>query len=191
MNGMNHWRRMVFASCALAFAVYNASFGQPAHVPDYDRDKFGGWTDNDYDCRNTRHELLADLSTLPVTYSEDGCRVERGRWYDPYTGIIFVDASDLDIDHIVPLHWAWRHGAWRWTEDLLIEFANNPINLFAVDDGTNQAKGADGPLSWLPPNEHFQCQYVLRFWRVILSYGLDVDPAERVALIEQQDQLCQ
>ena len=191
MNGMFYSRLMIFASCAFAFGMCGSSFGQSSHVPEYDRDRFGGWIDNDDDCRNTRHELLAELSTLPVTYSEDGCRVEHGRWNDPYTGIIFVEASDLDIDHLVPLNWAWQHGAWRWSEDRRIDFANDPINLFAVDDGTNRAKGADGPLSWLPPNENFQCQYILRFWRVVLLYRLEIEPDERVALTELREELCQ
>lgn len=27
-------------------------------LPKYDRDSFGGWSDTDCDCQNTRHELL-------------------------------------------------------------------------------------------------------------------------------------
>jgi hypothetical protein len=55
----------------------------------------------------------------------------------------------------VPLAWAWKHGAFDWPEAQRIAFANDPANLFAVDDSTNQSKGAKGPLEWLPPNKQF------------------------------------
>ena len=77
--------------------------------------------------------------------SANGCGVMRGRWLDPYTGMVFTDSSDLDIDHLVPLHWAWMHGAWAWSDTVRSDFANDPRNLFAGDDGTNRQKGAKGP----------------------------------------------
>ena len=162
-----------------------------AQVPlEYDRDHFGGWADTDSDCLNTRHKLLAQLSTGPVRLSENGCRVMRGRWLDPYTDMIFTDSSDLDIDHLVPLHWAWMHGAWAWSDTVRSDFANDPRNLFPVDDGTNREKGAKGPLEWLPPSGDFACQYASRFWRVVLIYGLVVEEPEARAMQQQRAIVC-
>ena len=57
----------------------------------YERSAFNHWVDKDGDCLNERHELLEQLSTGSVHYSDDNCRVVRGRWNDPYTGRIFFN----------------------------------------------------------------------------------------------------
>ena len=174
----------------LAALLYTPAMAFGQEVPEYDRDYFGDWADTDRDCLNTRHELLAQLSTGPVRMSANGCRVIGGRWLDPYTDVIFTDSNDLDIDHLVPLHWAWMHGAWAWSAALRAEFANDPRNLFAVDDGTNKEKGAKGPLDWLPPSADFTCQYLSRFWRVVLIYGLIAEEPEATAMRQQRAIFC-
>ena len=160
-------------------------------TPGYSRDKFGrGWDDADGDCMNTRHELLMAQSTSTVVRSSRGCSVTRGRWLDPYTGKIFFDASDVDIDHLVPLKWAWDHGASTWPASKREQFANDPVNLFAVEDRVNRQKGAKGPLEWLPPAEGFRCQYVTRFKRVVLRYGLEMRARERARFEDLWGRLC-
>ena len=89
-----------------------------------------------------------------------------------FTGNVITDAKQLDIDHVVPLKWAWEHGADKWPKKRRIEFANDPINLIAVEASLNRAKGAKGPDEWLPPKN--QCQYTLRFKRIIKKYDLQV-----------------
>jgi hypothetical protein len=158
-----------------------AASGSPA-TPPYDRARFGGWADPDGDCRDTRAETLALLSSVPVTRSPDGCRVERGRWIDPYTGDAVLDAGRLDIDHVVPLAWAWDHGASGWDDAARAALATDPANLLAVEAGLNRAKGDASPLGWLPPDAGFRCQYVLRFARVARTHGLAVPPGEAAAL---------
>lgn len=145
---------------------------QPAN--DYQRHYFGdGWSDSDGNCRNTRHEVLAAQSTAPVRYKTNRqCRVIAGRWISPFTGAVIHDPSKMDIDHVVPLAWAWRHGADQWTADKRERFANDPANLVSVEASLNRQKGADGPDKWLPPAN--QCQYVLRFLRVAKVYSLSV-----------------
>jgi hypothetical protein len=138
----------------------------------YDRDLYDHWIDEDGDCQNARHELLQDLSTGQITLSSSGCTVVQGRWNDPYTGKIFTRARAMDIDHMVPLAWAHAHGADKWDSATRRKFANDPMNLFAVEASANRSKGAKGPLEWLPPNEAFHCQYVARFQRIVLTYKL-------------------
>src|SRR5690606_38279888 len=137
--------------------------------PTYDRDAFGGWIDSDGDCINTRHEVLQDMSTDLVDM-KNTCSVGRGRWLDPYTNIIFVEASDLDIDHVVPLSYAWQRGAYAWPADKRVAFANDPANLLAVQAAANRSKGQKGPTEWLPPEISYRCQYLLRFQRIVTSY---------------------
>lgn len=156
----------------------------------YDRNAFGGWQDDDGDCLDTRGEILAQLSTGTTHYTNNGCRVDRGRWNDPYTGHIFTNAGDMDIDHLVPLAWAWDRGAASWSQEKRRAFANDPVNLFAVDAGTNRSKGAKGPLEWLPPNTQFHCQYVLRFERVLRTYDIQPPAQEYAALQNQKNALC-
>ena len=174
--------------CAVHFTLCTIASAQ--NIPRYDRKDFGGWADGDRDCQNTRHELLAELSTGPVKYSANGCRVVAGRWLDPYTNRIFKQSSDLDIDHLVPLHWAWQRGAWQWSRQKRRDFANDHRNLFAVDDGTNQSKGAKGPLQWLPPSTQFHCSYVTRFWRVVRMYELSIAEGERQEMVKQIKKVC-
>ena len=156
----------------------------------YDRSVFGGWADADGDCQNTRHERLIDLSRSPVRFSENGCQVVQGHWYDPYTGKAHRTARDLHIDHLVPLFYAWKRGAEHWEPVKQRSFMNDSANLLAVEAGVNQDKGANGPLAWLPPRTEFHCEYLLRFARVTTRYGLQNTPAERVDLEQLTAEKC-
>ena len=66
----------------------------------HERSASGGWSDEDGDRQNTRHERLIARSTAPVELSEDGCQILRGRWMDPYTGNVHVAAQEIEIDHL-------------------------------------------------------------------------------------------
>ena len=80
------------------------------------------------------------------------------------------NSSEIDIDHIVPLKWAWERGAKGWTRAKRERFANDMVNLSPVDLGLNRSKGALGPNEWLPPSG--QCGYVARFVRIVKQYDL-------------------
>lgn len=149
--------------------------------PKYERHKFGhGWLDFDKDCMNTRHEVLLELSTSTNTMlDKKGCYVQRGKWYDPYTGRTFYNAKEVDIDHIVPLKYAWDLGASKWSSDKRKQFANDPMNLIPVDRDTNRKKSAQGMHQWLPPNKAYHKQYILRFTRICKKYKLDCHDARR------------
>ena len=156
----------------------------------YDRDLYDHWIDEDGDCQNARHEFLIENSTGPVTFNSKGCSVIHGRWNDPYTGMIFTNARDMDIDHMVPLAWAHAHGADQWSRELRKQFANDPVNLFAVQASANRSKGAKGPLQWLPPSEGFRCQYVTRFQRVVQMYKLQYTAHEQNRMTALRTRLC-
>lgn len=146
-----------------------------ALADDYNRSAFRHWIDENRNCINTRHELLKSQSTGPVTKNEDGCRVLHGRWNDPYTGEIFLESHLVDIDHLVPLRWAWINGAYAWSDEKREQFANDERNLFIVSASANRSKGARGPDEWLPPNEEFHCQYVTRYLRILILYDFPED----------------
>lgn len=165
-----------------------ATYSQSASK--YDRSYFGNWADQDRDCINTRHELLMKQSTSTIDTDSNRCTVSRGRWLDPYTGKTFYEARQVDIDHLVPLKWAWDHGADKWSKAKRVQFANDEVNLFAVQASVNRQKGALGLLEWLPPAKSFHCQYVLRFTRVVKSYGLVLSDYEQRKFQELKDQKC-
>lgn len=138
----------------------------------YERSQFGGWGDHNNDCLNTRHEVLREQSVSTAELSNDNCTITRGRWRDPYSGRDYTDPSELDIDHLVPIKWAWDRGAREWTYGQRVAFFNDKSNLFAVNASLNRSKGAQGPDDWLPPSEGFRCSYVTRFIRVSIKYQL-------------------
>lgn len=144
----------------------------------YERSRFGhGWADDDGNCRNSRMEALIALSTIPVRFASGReCRVIAGRWISPFTGKVIHDASTLDADHVVPLKWAWDHGADQWSQERRERFANDLVNVWPVEASLNRQKGARGLDEWLPPTG--RCQYVSRFIRVAKLYELGLQGAE-------------
>lgn len=169
----------------------NTTIVTSSGAPRYDRDQFGsGWGNLDADCKNTRHDILESLSTSTIETGSSSCVVARGRWLDPYTGRTFYNARDLDIDHLVPLKWAWDRGAWRWSSSKRERFANDPANLFAVQASVNREKGAQGPLEWMPPDRSFHCQYVTRFERVARTYQVQFRPGELAEIQSLRRRVC-
>ena len=119
------------------------------------------------------------------TYLDD-CRVESGTLADPYTGerIRYTrgGASEVDIDHVVALSDAWQKGAQQQAPATRVAFANDPLELLAVDAHTNRSKGDGDAATWLPPNKAFRCAYVARQVAVKTKYKLWVTQAEKDAI---------
>lgn len=142
-------------------------------IPAYNRNDWPHWIDQDNDCQNTRHEILIRDSSEPVRFkTSKKCKVSAGKWIGPYTGQTFLQASDLDIDHVIPLAHAYRTGGDSWSRERKMEFANDPDNLLAVDDFTNQSKGSKGPAKWMPPKKDYWCKYFEKWTRVKTRYSL-------------------
>jgi len=161
----------------------------------YDRDLFGqAWSDDNdqlwgHNGCDTRNDVLRrDLDETVIDPDTHGCVVLRGLLHDPYTGktIDFVrgvgTSTAVQVDHVVALADAWETGAQQWTPQRRQEFANDPLELIAVDGPTNESKGAGDAATWLPPHKAFRCAYAARQIAVKLTWGLWVKPAERDAL---------
>ena len=114
---------------------------KPSDRRDYDRSAFGhGWGDTNGDCQDSRAEALISSSTTAVRFSsEQRCRVVSGRWISPFTNRVIQNASDVDIDHLVPLAWAWERGADGWTQVRREAFANDAVNLWPVEASLNRS----------------------------------------------------
>ncbi|MBY0498768.1 MAG: HNH endonuclease family protein [Nitrosomonas sp.] len=149
----------------------------------YNRDDWGDWIDVDGDCQDTRQEILIAASRIPVQFKDSReCTAIIGEWYGAYTGNTFTKASDLDIDHIVPLAHAHRHGAENWTKEQREIFANDFENLIAVSNSANRSKGDKSPHEWLPPLESYWCEYGKRWKRIKDKYRLWYSQQERLTL---------
>ena len=151
-------------------------------IPKYDREEWNSWIDEDNDCQNTRHEVLQLESFVGVLFtSTNECYVQSGKWFDPYNGEFFYFASDLDIDHFIPLYNAHISGGWEWSEEKKTLFANNiddPDMLIAVKNSTNRDKSASTPENWKPVNQSYWCEYALDWIRIKYEWGLTATQSE-------------
>ncbi|MFJ4198775.1 HNH endonuclease family protein [Streptomyces sviceus] len=147
----------------------------------YSRDLFPTWITISGTC-NTREYILKRDGTNVVT--DSACASTSGSWYSPYDGATWTAASDLDIDHLVPLAEAWDSGASAWTTARRQSFANDVTRpqLLAVTDNVNQSKGDQDPATWMPSLTSYRCTYVRAWVQVKYYYGLSVDSAEKSAL---------
>jgi hypothetical protein len=156
----------------------------------YSRDEFGpAWADTDHNGCDTRNDILArDLEDETFKPGTQNCVVATGTLADSYTGmtIHFVrgntTSAQVQIDHIVALSDAWQKGAQQLSTDQRKQLANDPLNLMAADGPTNNAKGDKDAATWLPPNNAFRCEYVVRQTAVKAKYQLWVTPAEHDAI---------
>ncbi|UQN29211.1 GmrSD restriction endonuclease domain-containing protein [Brachybacterium kimchii] len=154
----------------------------------YDRDLFGWRDDVDHNGCDTRNDVLRrDLSDVVLKHGTDGCVVLSGTLSpSPYSGddVSFdqQDDNSLDIDHLVALSDAWQTGASGWDEETRHAFANDPLNLVAVESGLNRKKGDGDAATWLPPRKAYRCEYVARQIAVKAEYELWVKPAEKDAM---------
>lgn len=153
---------------------------------DYAREQFGaGWASVG-ECDMRQYILARDMQN--ETLDHDGCTVLTGRLPDPYTGAFITfnrgpsTSDDVQIDHVVALSNAWQTGAQQLDEGRRAEFANDPLNLLAVDGRTNQQKSDGDAATWLPPNKYYRCQFVARQVAVKQKYSLWVTEAERGAI---------
>ncbi|MER6116046.1 HNH endonuclease family protein [Streptomyces sp. NPDC001743] len=147
----------------------------------YSRDKFPHWITQSGAC-NTR-EVVLKRDGANVT-QDSSCAAVSGSWYSEYDGATWTAASDVDIDHMVPLAEAWRSGASAWTTAQRQSYANDLTRpqLIAVTDNVNQAKGDQDPATWLPSRTTYKCTYVRAWVHVKHYYGLSIDSAEKSAL---------
>ncbi|MEO3872272.1 HNH endonuclease family protein [Nonomuraea sp. B12E4] len=156
----------------------------------YDRDEFGpAWSDVDHNGCDTRNDILKrDMEDEKFKPGTHDCIVLSGTLHDPYSGktIDFErgqdTSSDVQIDHLVPLSDAWQKGAQRWSDAKRKEFANDPLNLLAVDGPLNGQKSDSDAATWLPPSKVYRCSYIARQIDVKAKYEVWVTSAEKDAM---------
>ncbi|KIK00619.1 hypothetical protein K443DRAFT_679089 [Laccaria amethystina LaAM-08-1] len=154
-----------------------------SNSPAYVRSAFKAWDIISGKC-DTRKTVLIRDGTNVVTNS--ACTATSGNWVSPYDGIPTTTASNLDIDHVVPLKEAWVSGARDWTAAQREAFANDLTRpqLVAVTHSANQSKGDKDVAKWVPPLASYVCTYVRAWVTVKHYYSLTIDSAEKTALTD-------
>ena len=144
----------------------------------YDRARFKLWIDVNKNGCDTRAEvLIAEAIVKPKKAAK--CKLTGGKWLSSYDGVKYSDASKLDIDHLVPLAEAWRSGAWAWTDQKRMEYANDLEDewaLNAVTASVNRSKGDKDISQWLPKKN--VCTYLSGWVTIKAKFELTVDIAE-------------
>jgi hypothetical protein len=157
----------------------------------YSRDKFGeGW--NTYrGCITVREHVLISQSQDMVVMDSKNCNIERGKWYSIWENKYYDDPEKIDIDHTVPLKWAYIHGAYKWDDQQRNEFANNytdEYHLVPLSKYSNRSKGSKGPDRWLPP--HNRCLYIKIFIEIVDKHKLEFNLDEKNKIEELQKKEC-
>ncbi|MER5967877.1 DUF1524 domain-containing protein [Streptomyces sp. NPDC002057] len=160
----------------------------------YERAEFGdGWSDETdapggrNGCDTRDDVLRRDLDDVRLG-DRNPCVVLSGVLHDPYTGeelpYSYRRASRIQTDHVVALGAAWRAGAWAWTPERRLAYANDLDVLLATDKATNYEKSSRTPDKWRPPRTAYGCEYGRRWTGIKAKYGLTVSPPEKKALEE-------
>ena len=149
----------------------------------YNRKDWRHWIDEDGDCQNTRAEVLISQSQVSVEFATSrDCRVIKGSWIGRLTGVLLSDASDVDIDHVIPLSYAHGHGGFSWSPSKKKQFANDPLNLIPTYDIENRRKSDKGPSEYLPSDKDLACAYIKRWQAIRIKYDLNIAPDDKVII---------
>lgn len=155
----------------------------------YSRTEFTHWSDPDKNGCDARNDTLKrDFAWIVFRERSNECKVIKGLLLDPFSGkSINFDLqnsnSNVDIDHIVSLSNAWQTGAAYLSKEIRTNFANDPLNLLAVDAKLNRQKGDGDAATWLPPLKSYRCEYVSRQVAIKYKYSLWVTSPEKAAIV--------
>lgn len=158
-----------------------------------DRRSFGDWMQLNY--IDTRDKVLlrdADGIIALRIASNGELVVQSGTWIDPFTGLRLVtdNAASVEIDHIIPVCFAFERGAEDWTSETKRSFYNDMRYLVAVSASQNGRKSDSAPWEVMPLNPQFACNYVTDFEDGVRLYGLELLSGEREKLIAARELAC-
>ena len=158
----------------------------------YARDQFGqAWADS-------RPQRLRHPQRHPPPRPERPSRSSpapgtalscSGTLTDPYTATTITFLRGEEHQRVPSRSTTWSRSQRRLAEGRPAArrgpaglFANDPLNLLAVDGPANQQKSDGDAATWLPPNKSYRCDYVARQISVKAGYGLWVTQAEHDAM---------
>lgn len=162
--------------------LLGAIHSTPNACPKYNRDaQYGGWKSWG-DCQDTRAKVLIRDSKVSVSFTgTKTCTVDSGLWYDPYSNESFEAASQVQIEHVIPLSEAHKSGAWAWTQEkrkVFTNFLDSSYHLLPIKGSVNSSKGDRDPAEWMPPNKAYWHQYALNWVKIKNRWDLTANAEE-------------
>jgi hypothetical protein len=159
--------------------VVKPTLNSHGNLTPYKREEFWGhWADQNHDCKDTRAEVLIRESSQQVKLRKSGCTVDSGKWVDFYTGETLTSASNIEIDHVVPVKHAYNSGANTWSYQKRREFYLDNDNLVITSQHNNRSKGMNDFTTWHPVNHQRACEYATKWFRIKKKYGLRISVFE-------------
>jgi len=138
----------------------------------YNRDvNYGQWIDADGDCQDLRAELLiteSENNGVEPTFikREDGknCKVATGKFIDFYTNTVYINAGDIDIDHVLPKYIHYGTVGKYQSKKKNAEFYNDTENLVITSLSLNRSKGKKDLSEFIQrvPREN-RCKYIKKY----------------------------
>ena len=162
------WREIWRAVCDTTISALKAIRGFVVKISGVRRKGFVDYNNIGMDTRDA--VLFRDATKCTLTKSNGKITI-TGSWKCKYSGKVFTNARELDIDHIVPLHYAKNHKIGIWTPAKFQEFENDTDNLIAVDKKLNRAKRDKSIVHWKPPKS--QSWYRSRWKEICKKWMLE------------------
>lgn len=160
------------------------------HGQEFNRKEWGVWRTY-RGCLTVREKVLIDHSLRPVKMDSKNCTIISGEWRPLWENKTYTNPKEMDIDHTVPLSWAWKHGASNWTRQQKINYANNYQEknyLLPLSATMNRTKSDQGPDEWLP--ETNRCQYIKTFEMIVQQNRLTLSEIEKRKYDELKKKEC-
>jgi 5-methylcytosine-specific restriction endonuclease McrA len=151
-------------------------------VVNYTRGEWRHW--NGSPCNTRADVLVRDGANVKVNKTKSSCSIVSGEWISPYDNKTLKNSIELDIDHVIPLSYAARHGGQAWPATKKTEFANDMSNLIAVTASENRKKSDKGPAEYMPPSKEFHCSYSKVWISTAKKYSLSITAKDKTALQE-------
>lgn len=131
---------------------------------DYDRDAFGqSWKDVERNWCGQRDDILTRDLAEPAVRLGSACVIVSGTLTDPWTGDVVQfakpEASEVQVDHVLPLREMWDAGAWSWSAEDRELAANDLGNLVATSADANRDKSDHTADTWEPTRADAGCLY--------------------------------
>lgn len=186
-------------------ALDKIQIAEPDNTRGMDRKKdFGDWHYDKKAKHNTRFEVLQNQGQ---NVKVENNKIVSGTWYIKYSGeTITCNAKEeiskaFDIDHCVPVSYAWKHGAANWSQDKREEFANDTGvpsgctvgandtndyekhgNLIVATAHDNRAKSDSGIADWVPSNKDYLVEYAEKWIDICSYYEISITKADYNAI---------
>lgn len=164
--------------CQYPIDGHNFTVIEKPDIDDYDRDLFnpGTTTRVGREKWSPREQVLIRDSLVQVTI-RDG-KIVAGQWVCPYTGKVFLDPKQIEIDHIVALGESWICGSKKWSSPQRSAFSRDLENLIAVSSTANREKGRNSIERWMPDREDVHLWYIQTWVYIKKKYDLGVSVEE-------------